>query len=79
LHRGIGIDIGSSDIMNEFDQIANCKHNAGRGANLLRDLKFVFAALAAGARTVPLGDNREPVRLLAARAACLYGDRINDQ
>lgn len=61
--------------MNEIDQIANFRHGAGRAAQLLRDIRFIFAALAAGARTVPLGDNRESVRLLAARAACLYPDR----
>jgi hypothetical protein len=41
--------------------------------NFLRDLKFTLAALAIGSRTVPLADNRQLVRDLAARAACLYG------
>jgi hypothetical protein len=42
-------------------------------AGLVRALKFALAALAAGSRTVPLGDNRQLVRDLARRASCLYG------
>lgn len=42
-------------------------------AGLVRVLKFTLAALAAGSRTVPLGDNRQLVRDLAVRASCLYG------
>jgi hypothetical protein len=41
--------------------------------NFVRALKFTLAALAIGSRTVPLADNRQLVRDLAARAACLYG------
>jgi hypothetical protein len=41
--------------------------------NVLRELKFVLSAMAIGSRTVPLADNRQLVRDLAARAACLYG------
>jgi hypothetical protein len=42
-------------------------------AGLVRVLKFALAALVAGSRTVPLGDNRQLVRDLARRASCLYG------
>jgi hypothetical protein len=52
---------------------------AGRAAGVVRAIKFAFAALAAGSRTAPLGDNGQLVRDLAARAAYLYGnDRGSD-
>jgi hypothetical protein len=41
--------------------------------NFVRQVKFTLSALAIGSRTVGLADNRELVRDLAARAACLYG------
>ena len=41
--------------------------------NFVREVKFTLSALAIGSRTVPLADNRQLVRDLAARAACLYG------
>jgi hypothetical protein len=37
------------------------------------DLKLLFAALGAGGRVVPLGDNSRAARLLAAYAAALRG------
>lgn len=45
----------------------------GRVARLLRGLKFMFAALAIGSRTVPLADNSELLRDLTAHARLLYG------
>jgi hypothetical protein len=53
------------------DSIAG--RSAGRATGLVRALKFAFAALAAGSRVVPLGDNSQLVRDLAARAASIYG------
>ena len=38
---------------------------------LIKDLKLLFAALAAGGNAVPLGDNGRTVRLLAEYAASL--------
>jgi hypothetical protein len=40
----------------------------------MRAFKFAFAALAAGSRVVPLGDNSQLVRDLAAHAASIYGN-----
>jgi hypothetical protein len=45
-----------------------------RAWRFLRELRFVLAALEIGSRTVPLGDNRQLVRDLSARAAALYED-----
>jgi hypothetical protein len=46
---------------------------ANRLARILRDIRFAFAALAAGSRTVPMGDNRAVIADLAAREASIYG------
>jgi hypothetical protein len=43
-----------------------------RGACVMRELKFMVAALTIGSRTVPLGDNSELLRDLSARARLLY-------
>lgn len=40
-------------------------------SGLINDLKLLFAALGAGGRAVPLGDNRHTARLLAQYAASL--------
>jgi len=53
--------------MNELSSFANSL------ARLLRDIRFAFAALAAGSRTVSMGDNREVIADLATRAASIYG------
>jgi hypothetical protein len=44
---------------------------AARRAGLLSELKLLFAALGAGGRVVPLGDNHRTARLLAEYAATL--------
>jgi len=54
--------------MNESSSFAN------RFPEILRDIRFAFAALAAGSRTVPMGDNRGVIADLAARAASIYGE-----
>jgi hypothetical protein len=41
--------------------------------SLLKDLKLLFAALGAGGRVVPLGDNSRTAHLLAQYAATLRG------
>jgi hypothetical protein len=41
------------------------------GTGLLNQLKLLFAALAAGGRVVPMGDNGRTLRLLSEYAACL--------
>jgi hypothetical protein len=43
-------------------------------SSVLRDVRFVFAALGAGSRIVPLADNREVIADLAASAASIYGN-----
>jgi hypothetical protein len=53
--------------MNELNGDAN------RFPKILRDIRFAFAALAAGSRTVSMADNRGVVADLAARAASIYG------
>ncbi|HWJ34248.1 MAG TPA: hypothetical protein VNR70_03235 [Steroidobacteraceae bacterium] len=50
------------------------RRSVGRAASLMRAFKFAFAALAAGSRVVPLGDNSQLVRDLAAHAASIYGN-----
>ena len=42
-----------------------------KGRSLVSDLKLLFAALGAGGRVVPLGDNRQAARLLSQYAASL--------
>jgi hypothetical protein len=54
-------------IMNELSSFAN------RLQNILRDIRFGFAALAAGSRVVSMADNREVIADLAASAASIYG------
>ena len=54
-------------IMNELKGFAN------RLPKILRDIRFAFAALAAGSRVVSMADNREVIADLAARAASIYG------
>jgi hypothetical protein len=46
---------------------------ANRLPQILRDIRFAFAALAAGSRVVSMADNREVIADLAASAACIYG------
>jgi hypothetical protein len=41
---------------------------------VLKELKLMFAALGAGGRVVPLGDNSRTLRLLSEYAACLRRD-----
>jgi hypothetical protein len=43
---------------------------------LLRSVKFAFAAMLAGSRTVPLGDNGWVTRELAAYGDCLSHDAL---
>jgi hypothetical protein len=54
-------------IMNELNGFAN------RLPKILRDVRFAFAALAAGSRVVSMADNREVIADLAASAASIYG------
>jgi hypothetical protein len=49
------------------------RRSAGRATGLVRAFKFAVAALAAGSRVAPLGDNSQLVRDLAAHAASIYG------
>jgi hypothetical protein len=53
--------------MNESNSYAN------RFPKILRDIRFAFAALAAGSRIVSMADNRGVIADLAARAASIYG------
>jgi hypothetical protein len=53
---------------------ARLLHAAQFARDLVREFKFILAALAIGSQTVPLADNRQLVRDLAARAAGLYGE-----
>jgi hypothetical protein len=43
-------------------------------SSVLKELKLMFAALGAGGRVVPLGDNSRTLRLLSEYAACLHRD-----
>jgi hypothetical protein len=54
-------------IMNELSGFAI------RLQRILRDIRFAFAALAAGSRVVSMADNREVIADLAASAASIYG------
>jgi hypothetical protein len=40
---------------------------------ILRDIRFAFAALAAGSRVVSMADNRGVIADLTASAASIYG------
>jgi len=53
--------------MNELNSYAN------RFQKILRDIRFAFAALAAGSRIVSMADNCGVIADLAARAASIYG------
>jgi hypothetical protein len=57
--------------MNELNSYAN------RFPKILRDIRFAFAALAAGSRIVSMADNRVVIADLAARAASIYGKRAS--
>jgi hypothetical protein len=54
--------------MNELNSYAN------RFPKILRDIRFAFAALAAGSRIVSMADNRGVIADLAARSASIYGN-----
>ena len=41
--------------------------------NILRDIRFAVAAMAAGSRVVSMADNREVIADLAASVASIYG------
>jgi hypothetical protein len=47
------------------------RHESGPRFSLVNDLKLLFAALAAGGRVVPMGDNSRTARLLAEYAKAL--------
>ncbi|MDB6098444.1 MAG: hypothetical protein QOK23_1526 [Gammaproteobacteria bacterium] len=47
---------------------------AARSSAVVRGLKFAFAALVAGSRAVPLGDNSQVTRELGA-----YGARLQER
>jgi hypothetical protein len=53
--------------MNELNGLAN------RLPRILQDIRFSFAALAAGSRVVSMADNRGVIADLAARAESIYG------
>jgi hypothetical protein len=53
--------------MNELSGFAN------RLRKILLDIRFVFAAMAAGSRVVWMADNREVIADLAASAVSIYG------
>jgi hypothetical protein len=53
--------------MNELNSYAN------RFQKILRDIRFTFAALAAGSRIVSMADNRGVIADLAVSAASIYG------
>jgi hypothetical protein len=57
--------------MNELNSYAN------GFPKILRDIRFAFAALAAGSRIVSMADNRGVITDLAARAASIYGKRAS--
>ncbi len=54
-------------MMTELNSFAN------RLQEVLRDIRFAFAALGAGSRIVSMADNREVIADLAASAASIYG------
>jgi hypothetical protein len=47
------------------------RHESQPRLSLINDLKLLFAALAAGGRVVPMGDNSRTARLLAEYAKTL--------
>ena len=53
--------------------MSELKDFANRVPKILRDIRFAFAALAAGSRVVSMADNREVIAGLAASAASIYG------
>ena len=57
--------------MNELNSYAN------RFPKILRDIRFAFAALAAGSRIVPMADNRGVIADLAGYAASIYGKGVS--
>jgi len=55
------------------DSTEPVRREGGRGARVMRALRFMLAALAIGSRTVALADNSQLRRDLGARAKALYG------
>ena len=63
----------SASIASADDPTKQVRRRGGRGARMMRSLRFIFACLAVGSRTVALADNSQLLRDLSARARLLYG------
>jgi hypothetical protein len=57
------------------DSIEPVHPGEGRVARMIRDFRFMLAALAIGSRTVALADNSQLKSDLRARARLLYGSQ----
>ena len=63
----------SAKIATAHDLTKSVLRRGGRGARIIRSLRFIVACLAIGSRTVALADNSQLLRDLSARARLLYG------
>jgi hypothetical protein len=63
----------SANIASDHDSTKAVRRGGGRGARIIRSLRFIVACLAIGSRTVALADNSQLRRDLSARARLLYG------
>ena len=63
----------SANSASEHDLTKPVRRRGGRGARIIRSLRFILACLAIGSRTVALADNSQLRRDLSARAKLLYG------
>ena len=63
----------SAKIASAHDSTKPVLRRGGRGARIIRSLRFLLACLAIGSRTVALADNSQLRRDLSARARLLYG------
>jgi hypothetical protein len=59
------------DLDVEASRAAAPRHESRPRLSLINDLKLLFAALGAGGRVVPMGDNSRTARLLAEYARAL--------
>jgi hypothetical protein len=63
----------SVNIASDHDSAKPVRRRGGRGARIIRRLRFLLACLAIGSRTAALADNSQLRRDLSARARLLYG------
>jgi hypothetical protein len=71
--RGVPQGPALEDLDVEVSRCVAPRPERSERPGLIKDLKLLFAALGAGGRVVPLGDNSRTARLLSEYAAALRG------